>query len=109
MSGDTAVSTIKSSVAKELGVAPGSQVCFNGVPLADDATMTSAGVGAQDLLLITKGGGGSVSPPPPSSRPPAPAPASALRTPSSRRQGSICRSCDPRHALTMAVLVEVVR
>lgn len=62
VSGDTAVSTIKSSVAKELGVTPGSQVCFNGVPLADDATMTSAGVGAQDLLLITKGGSGSVAP-----------------------------------------------
>lgn len=62
VSGDTAVSEIKTRLAKELTVAPGSQVCFNGLPLADDATMTSAGVGNQDLLLITKGGGGSVSP-----------------------------------------------
>eukprot|EP00904_Undaria_pinnatifida_P000266 jgi/Undpi1/1023/HiC_scaffold_10.g04487.m1 len=62
VSGDTAVSEIKTRLAKELTVAPGSQVCFNGLPLADDATMTSAGVGNQDLLLITKGGGGSAAP-----------------------------------------------
>lgn len=58
VSGDTAVSTIKSLVASELSVGPGSQVTFNGRPLADTTTLAGAGVGDQDLLLMTMGGGG---------------------------------------------------
>lgn len=58
VSGDTAVSTIKSLVASELSVGPGSHVTFNGRPLGDTTTLAGAGVGDQDLLLVTMGGGG---------------------------------------------------
>ncbi|CBJ32761.1 conserved unknown protein [Ectocarpus siliculosus] len=58
VSGDTAVSTIKSLVSTELSVGPGAQVTFNGRPLADTTTLAGAGVSEQDLLLVTMGGGG---------------------------------------------------
>lgn len=55
---DTTVSTIKSLIASDLGVGPGAQVSFNGRPLADDVTLAGAGVGEQDLLLVSNGAGG---------------------------------------------------
>eukprot|EP00903_Cladosiphon_okamuranus_P012312 g11544.t1 len=58
VSGDTAISTIKSLVSSDLSVGPGATVSFNGRPLADTTTLTAAGVGDQELLLVTMGGGG---------------------------------------------------
>eukprot|EP00752_Nemacystus_decipiens_P007191 g6440.t1 len=58
VSGDTPISTIKSLVSSELSVGPGTTVTFNGRPLADTTTLAAAGVGDQDLLLVTMGGGG---------------------------------------------------
>lgn len=52
---ETPVSTIKTLATSDLGISPGERVIvvFNGKPLSNGATLGSAGVADQDLLLVT--------------------------------------------------------